>query len=329
MAKQPLLSIIVTSYTTERLEDVFELLGGVKAQTYPNIETVFVAERSRELYDQIKTYIKENGIPNPKVIFNEGELGASAARNMGIKQARGDIIAFVDDDAIPFPDWAEEMVKTYQDGTIIGVTGPALPLWEDESAASWFPEEFYWVIGCTAWGNWTGITEVRNAWTMNGSFKREALDLGGLFATSIGPQRGSMAGRKRDISEDVELSLRLKQATGKRIVYNPSVKVKHKVHTERLKAGYVSRWAYWAGFSKHKLKKLYPQVDADPLGQEHQLLRRIIVRLLPNILKTFFTSPVIAGRKLSVTLIILFFVALGYFSHSFQSLLGGKGAVSY
>jgi glycosyltransferase involved in cell wall biosynthesis len=166
VVKQPLLSIIITSYTIERSRDIYELMNSIKAQTYPNIETIFVAESSAELFDKVKIYAAENNNINITVVFNDGEPGLSAARNLGIKEAKGDIIAFVDDDTVLFNDWAEEMVKTYTDDSIIGVTGPAFPLWEDEEAGKWFPEEFYWVISCTAWSGWSDVRRVRNAWGM-------------------------------------------------------------------------------------------------------------------------------------------------------------------
>ena len=316
MVDRPLLSVVLTSYTTERLRDVFELLDSIKAQTYPNFETIFVAERSRELYEQVKAYAGENGIPNLKVIFNEGTPGASAARNLGIERAAGDIIAFLDDDTLPFSDWVDEMVKTYQDNTIIGVTGPALPLWEDPEM-SWFPEEFHWIISCTSWFKCNGIEEVRNVWTENASFTKEAFEVAGLFATQIGPREGSMSGRKTEISEDVEVSLRVREKTKKRIVYNPRVKVWHRVPKERLRWGYIIQWSYWMGLSKRKLKKLYTEVDIgiNPIGQEHGLLRRIFTSLFPNILKGVPKDFVVAWRKLLVTLVVLFFVTLGYNSH--------------
>ena len=46
--KQAKISIITTSYTMDRLKDTIELLDSIQAQTYQNIETVFVAERSPE-----------------------------------------------------------------------------------------------------------------------------------------------------------------------------------------------------------------------------------------------------------------------------------------
>jgi len=324
MIEQPLLSIVITSYTNVRIYDIYELLDSIKLQTYSHIETIFVTEQSRELYDQVQSYAQEKAIPNFNLIFNDGERGASSARNLGIREAKGEIIAFLDDDVLPFANWAEEMVKTYTDVSIIGVTGPAFPLWEDKSAATWFPEEFYWLFSCTAWNDWQQITEVRNIWTMNASFRREAFLAGGYFITAIGPKSGSMSGRKNELSEDLEISLRIRNATARKIVFNPAVKVQHRIYNERLKMDYITRWSYWIGLSKQKLKNNYQKTSIDVLSQEHQLLKRIFKRLIPNILQTFFTHPVIALRRLKITLTVLIFVAFGYYITFFRLLLTGN-----
>lgn len=316
MAEQPLLSIIITSYTMDRLEDILGLLDSVKAQTCSNLETIFVAERSVELLNKVRSYASEKDALNLKVIFNDGETGLSAARNLGIREAKGNIIAFVDDDVVLFPDWAEEMAKAYEDDSIIGVTGPALPLWENESM-SWFPEEFYWIISCTAWCDWSEMREVRNAWGMNMSFRREAFQKAGLFAANFGLCNSKRVGWVDPPSEDVDLSLRVKEKTGKHIIYNPDAKVRHRVYNHRVRQKFVMQRAYSVGYQRRMLKKLYPESDkgSDLLSQEHQLLRRILTRLFPNILKTFFTNPVTAWRKLWVTVTALTFVTLGYYSH--------------
>ena len=325
MADEPLISIVITSYTLDRLDDIFELLDSIKAQTYANIETIFVSERSRELYDQIEVYTQQKGIPNPKIIFNDGEPGLSAARNLGIKEAKGNIIAFVDDDVLLFPNWVEEMVKTQKDDSTIGVTGPAYPLWDDESAASWFPEEFCWIMSCTAWSDWSQIREVRNVWGQGMAFKREAFEKCGLFLNEFGFHKGPMA-------EDNEFSLRARNQTGKRIMYSPTVKLWHRVHKYRLSWKFIKERAYWIGYSRHMLKKLYPQAEGnktDLLSQEHQLLKRIFTRLFPNILKTFFTHPLTAWRKSQVSITVLFFVALGYYSHLLPNLRGKTNNLAY
>jgi glycosyltransferase involved in cell wall biosynthesis len=323
MAKSPLLSVVITSYTMERLDDIYQLLDGIASQSYQNTETIFVAERSRGLEAEIKAYRERKKMDNMCVLFNDGEPGASASRNLGIKAARGDIVAFIDDDAVPFPDWAEEMVKTYRDSSIAGVTGPAFPLWEDESL-SWLPREFYWIISCTGWHNWAGITGVRNVWLENASFARGCFEAAGYLDTGLGPQDSQGGFKWREfaqgtVSEEVEFSLRVRTRLKKRLVYNPEVKVWHRVRKDRLKTGYIARWSFWMGLSKRKTRELYPHLgdDGDLMGQEHQLLERIMTGLFPGILRDFLTRPLIAWRKLSVTVTALFFVTLGYYSRLF------------
>ena len=51
------ISIITPCYTEERLKDITELLDSVQAQTYNNIETLIVAERSPELASSIRSYV--------------------------------------------------------------------------------------------------------------------------------------------------------------------------------------------------------------------------------------------------------------------------------
>lgn len=310
-------SIIVTSYTTEQLKDIMELLESIKAQTYPDIETIFVAERSRELFTSLKA--QEQNIPNLRVIYNDTKPGISSARNMGIKESKGEIIAFIDDDAVLAPKWAEETVKAYiSDNSIIGLTGPILPLWEEPSMA-WFPREFYWIFACTYY-DWIKPKEVRNGYGTNISFRREAFEHGGLFSTYLGSERGSELGVQKTTAEETELSIRVRHKTGKRIIYDPNVIVNHKVHKYRLTRRYIQKRAYVEGCSKMLIRKIFKDNLRDErlLKTEYELLRRIFLKLFPDILKGFFTNPVTAWRRFSVTVIVLSSVAIGYFSCLFK-----------
>jgi len=322
VADRQLLSITITSYTVDRLNDIFELLQSIQEQTYTNIEVIFVTERSKELHEIVKSYARENAKTPMKVVFND-EPGLSAARNLGIKHASGDIIGFVDDDVVLSPDWAEAMVKTYDDNSIIGVTGPAFPLWENKSM-SWFPEEFYWVISCTAWfDDDKKIKEVRNAWGHSMSFRKEAFEFC-LFADTFGRTEGAhKSGKRGPVGDDTEFSMNLRSKTGKAIVYNPRVRVRHKVYKYRLTPTFIRRQAYWQGYTKAMFKKLYRNkgvTGRDVLSTEYRLLQRILVGLLSNILKDFSQHPEIAWRKFSLIFNVLFHLALGYFSADFPRL---------
>ena len=312
----PKISIISTSYTMDRFRDIIELLDSIQSQTYRNIEAIFVAERSPELAKSIRDYAQEKAYANVLVLYNEGEWGLSSARNLGIRQASGKILAFVDDDALLFPDWAEETARAYgKDNSIIGLTGPILPLWEDESM-SWFPREFYWIFSCTYW-DWTKPTEVRNGYATNISFQREAFDQCGLFKTSLGIKGYGKSGWQGVGGEETEFSLRVKHQTGKRIVYHPNIKVKHKVYRYRHSSNFIRKRAYWEGYAKAMFNKLYHSEDkgGEVLSTEHELLHRIFFKSMPNSLKLLFSQPVVALRQLWVTILVLASVAAGYLKY--------------
>lgn len=315
----PKISIITTSYTMDRFKDVAELLDSIQAQSYKNFETIVVAERVPEFAEKIRNYAQEKDYPNVLVFYNQGEWGLSSARNLGIGQASGKIIAFVDDDALLFPDWAEETAKTYaEDSSIIGLTGPILPLWEDESMV-WFPREFYWIFSCTYW-DWAEPTEVKNGYGTNISFRREAFDQCGLFKTSLGIRGYSKSGWQGLGGEETELSLRVKQKTGRRIVYHPNIRVKHKVYRYRLNNSFIRKRAYWEGYAKAMFNKLYRSNNEQILSTEHELLHRILFKLLPQTLKLLISQPLAAMRRLSVTAIVLVCVASGYLGYSLTKL---------
>ena len=262
---------------------------------------------------------QEQNIPNLKVVFNVDKPGISAARNLGIKEANGGIIAFIYDDAVLSPQWAEETAKAYaRDASVVGLTGPILPLWEDPSMI-WFPREFYWIFACT-YHDWTEPREVRNGYGTNISFRREAFDDGELFPTYLGSERGSESGQQKTTAEETELSLRVRQKTGKHIIYNPNIIVNHKVRKFRLTRAYIRKRAYMEGCSKILIKKhSKDNFKGERLLQtEYALLNRIFLRLLPSILKEFFTNPSIAWRRLSVTAIVLSAIAVGYLSYFFR-----------
>ena len=318
----PRVSIITTCYTLDRLKDIAELLDSIKAQSYKNTETLIVAERSPELADSIKRYIAEKGYSHMQVLYNEGEWGSYPSRNLAIGQAKGDIIAFVDDDALLFPDWVEETVKTYaQDSSVIGVTGPILPLWEEESM-SWFPRELYWIFSCTYW-DMAEKTEVRNGYCTNLSFRREAFSSCGLFKSSLGAEGGGKSDWQQPAAQETEFCLRVKQGTGKRIIYDPNTKVRHKVYGYRLTTGFIAKRAYWEGYDKAMLNRWYrPGGGEVVLSTEYELLRRIFFKLLPQTLGRLFRQPVTSWRQLWVVAVVLSCVAGGYLSYQWSTLFG-------
>ncbi|NRT15108.1 glycosyltransferase involved in cell wall biosynthesis [Flavobacterium sp. 28A] len=94
-----LVSVIIPTY--KRSEYLIRAIDSVLAQTYPNIEIIVVDDNDGDNEDRRQTKINLNKyILNSSIIYVEHECnkGISAARNTGIKSAKGDFISFLDDD---------------------------------------------------------------------------------------------------------------------------------------------------------------------------------------------------------------------------------------
>jgi GT2 family glycosyltransferase len=311
-------SVILTTYATHRLKDLEDALDSLQAQTYPNLEIIFVGESAPGVCDHVLSYARERAITNLRSVFNGGTPGLSAARNLGIQEARGEIIAFMDDDAVAFPDWAQEMASSLaKDDGPIAVTGPALPAWEDQSM-DWFPEEFFWIISCHAPASAREQPHgVRNVWGVNMGFRREAFDRG-CFDERLGGNMGAVDGCKLGLlGEDTLFSIRVRQQTGRPLVYNPRLRVWHKVYAYRLNSRFVQRRAFWEGYTKAWLKRLQGRdgsAAGNVLATEYRLLQRIMLGFFPRVIAGFGRRPRRSWRQTRLAMNALTHVALGYAS---------------
>lgn len=319
--KHPLVSVIATSYTMERLGDLKKLIDSLQKQTFSDCEIIIVLEKSRELLGRIDEYLRQNGYSNIRILFNAGANGASAARNMGIRNARGEIFAFIDDDAVATPGWLAGIVSAFQTRTdIIGVTGPILPLWENERLG-WLPEEFYWIVSCSLAVPAQPV-EVRNAWGNNMSFRREAFQKGGLFLGKVGARGGGARGKHELVGEDTEFCLRARRVSGKSIICAPDVVVYHRADAYRVNSSFVASRAYWEGYTKILMKKALGNQHDDTLAVEHKLLGRILFKLLPLTLMGLLSRPAESWQRLKLIAVALSGVAFGYA----RGLFGDSGA---
>jgi glycosyltransferase involved in cell wall biosynthesis len=89
----PLVSIILP--TANRPERLGTALSSALAQTYEHLEVIVVDDASTTRVDDI---VAAGGDPRVKLIRRDFNGGAAAARNTGLEQAQGELIAFIDDD---------------------------------------------------------------------------------------------------------------------------------------------------------------------------------------------------------------------------------------
>ncbi|MFH8801764.1 glycosyltransferase family 2 protein [Streptomyces sp. NPDC017936] len=264
------MSVVVCVYTEDRWEDILAAVASVRAQTRPALETLLVVDHNPTLLDRLtKEY---EGADEVRVLPNAGPRGLSAGRNTGVAASHGAIVAFLDDDAVAERDWLRRFADPYRDPRVMAVGGRAVPVWSSGRRPDWFPEEFDWVVGCSYRGLPAGRVRVRNVLGGNASFRREAFDVAGGFATGIGRD-----GDKRPLGgEETELCIRIGRARPDAILLvDDRAVIHHKVPAAREHFAYFRTRAYAEGLSK----ALVARSVGTGKGLESE--RRYATRVLP------------------------------------------------
>ncbi|WP_055698374.1 glycosyltransferase family 2 protein [Streptomyces silaceus] len=264
------ISVVICVYTEDRWEDILAAVSSVRAQSLAAVETLLVVDHNATLLDRLAREYKET--EDVRVLANAGPRGLSAGRNTGIAASRGEIIAFLDDDAVAERDWLRHFAEGFEDPRVLAVGGRTMPAWESGRRPGWFPEEFDWVVGCTYRGLPPGRVRVRNVLGGNASFRRSAFDVAGGFATGIGRD-----GDKRPLGcEETEFCIRLTRALPDAVLLidDRSV-IHHRVPAARERFPYFRTRTYAEGLSKALVAR---SVGADK-GLESE--RRYTTRVLP------------------------------------------------
>ena len=123
----------------------------MRGQTLPAHELILVVDHNPDLHLKLKDAYRD-----AIVMENIHEQGLSGGRNTGVATATGDVVAFLDDDAVAAPGWLAAFAEQFGDPAVTGVGGLTRPLWATGARPRWFPEEFNWVVGCSYRGMPTG-----------------------------------------------------------------------------------------------------------------------------------------------------------------------------
>jgi glycosyltransferase involved in cell wall biosynthesis len=270
MEPDPTLSVVVCAYTVDRWDDLAASIASVLAQRGPVAELLLVVDHCPELASRADRFSHENGV---RVVANRERQGLSGARNTGVAEAHGDVVAFLDDDAAAEPDWSSRLLDGYRDPRVLGVGGLVLPRW-DTGRPGWFPPEFDWVVGCCYRGMSQQRTPVRNFIGANMSFRRADLLAAGGFRTDLG-----RVGTRPLGCEETELCLRIAARNpGGVLLYEPAAVVRHHVPEARTHWSYFRARCYAEGLSKAAVARHAGTGPA--LASERAYLRSTLPRAL-------------------------------------------------
>jgi glycosyltransferase involved in cell wall biosynthesis len=266
------ITVVICAYTEARWDDTLAAVDSALAQSLPPLEVLLVVDHNLALYTRFTDRLQKTA--HVRVLSNSHARGLSGGRNTGVEASEGEIIAFLDDDAVAEPDWLRWFADAFADPQVMGASGLTLPVWASGSRPAWYPREFDWVHGASYLGMPTGRAEVRNVLGGNAAFRRSAFDVAGGFRTDIG--RGSagssrsgaasaaagaragparlwrrLVGTRPLGAEETELCIRIaQQRPGSAFLFDDRAVIHHRVPAEREGIGYFYARCWAEGLSK-------------------------------------------------------------------------------
>ncbi|WP_237216199.1 glycosyltransferase family 2 protein, partial [Falsiroseomonas oryziterrae] len=172
--------------------------------------------------------------------------GLSIARNLGLEASSAAWTAFLDDDAVPLPDWSLRLREAIQslplDAAAIG--GRILPNWEGPLPA-WWPPALRGVLTIVEWEGrgeeGRDLPDGVAVYGANMAFDSEALRGVGGFPEELG-----RVGTRLLSGEEVEVLDRLR-AAGRRVFYDGRITVRHSIQQNRLNPDWLLTRLHWQG----------------------------------------------------------------------------------
>jgi glycosyltransferase involved in cell wall biosynthesis len=236
-------SVVLTTYNRAPLLE--GALAALALQETPDSlrwEVVVVDNNSRDRTPEVAAAAGKRMTVPVRYLF-EPRQGQTHARNLGIREALGSVLAFIDDDVLPAPDWVPKVSSAMDQWNAHGVGGRILPRWE-APPPRWLADSQY-LLNRLALMDFEDSRVLSypmegrpQVWGANMAFRRELFEVAGMFDT-----RRGMVGTKLSRGDEVDLINRALER-GLRIVYDPSLKVFHRIGADRMRKHYFRKLVF-------------------------------------------------------------------------------------
>ncbi|MGZ4799203.1 MAG: glycosyltransferase [Acidimicrobiia bacterium] len=223
---EPLVSVVIP--TRDRASSLDRCLESLAHLDYPRLEIIVVDNAPTT--DDTKRCV-ERFAGSSITYVREDQAGASAARNRGLREAHGSIIAFTDDDVLVDPRWIRALVDRFKRNPEVAcVTGLVVPAELETPAQVWFEryggfnkgyEAQLYDAGAHRRSNWLYPFAAGTFGSGNNvAFRAELFDRIGGYDCTLGPGTPARAGE--DLALFVEVI-----TSGHALAYEPSAVVRH------------------------------------------------------------------------------------------------------
>lgn len=238
-------SVILCAFSTNRFPLLISAVESVRWQSVTPAEIIVVIDHNLVLLEQMRALF-----PDLAVIANSGPRGLAGARNTGTAAASGEVVVFLDDDAVADPGWLQALSVHFARPEVLGVGGHPVATWET-GRPRWWPDEFDWVVGCGHRGLPTVAAPVRNLSGCAMSLRREVVLKADGFDTSLG-----LTAAGANASGEPELRLSPTELfPGGVLLHDPAARVRHHVPAARTTLRYFCSRCFAEGVSKRMVAR--------------------------------------------------------------------------
>ncbi len=295
MSFNPYVSIIIP--TSNRKESLLITLESLKYLNYPldKFEVIIVDDGSTDGTREILKEIK-NKVNYPLNILFQEKKYISAAKNLGLSVAKGEIIVTTDDDCTFEKDWLNKLIEPFKDIKVGASGGPDRAPVDDTLFAKCVDYASTSFLGTGGVRGHKKGKSLGKFYPMgcNMAMRRKALDEAGWFEVGLAP------------GEDTDAALKMERK-GYQIIYVPDAFVWHR---RRNSIGKVFKHNFLRGQARVEMNNKFPESVE-------------LVYFLPMILVVMFIGLVLASffsvfyLLIMQSLIFLYFILLLFSSFTF------------
>jgi len=251
--KEVKLSVVVCTYNRSKLLKFCLKSLAEQSLSKEFYEIIVINNNSTDNTCQIVEEFIQN-YPNFN-IFLEEKQGTSYARNRGWQEAKGDYIAYIDDDAKASPEWCEKIINVFECilPKPVAVGGEICP-WYEDPKSTWLSED----LDLITWGKEIGFLKPPRAkfgfCASNMAFPKNILENYGGFSTTF---LGMVGDKLGPLGEETEFFTRLSEKGNKNYYwYDPNIRVYHWTPIHKMNINYRFLRAFISGKSQAIIDRL-------------------------------------------------------------------------
>ena len=229
-------SVIICTYNrSDSLRRTLEHIRLMEVPAGIRWELLVVDNNSKDdTREVVESFRRDGGIDCTYRL--EENQGLSFARNHGIRNARGGIIVFTDDDVLVDRHWIGNLRDAFEsNGDAACIGGKILPRWEKPCPA-WLKGRLLEYLACCDHGDETIRMSEPRLWGANLAIRSSMFRKYGMFDTRLGHTGGKLYG-----GEECQYLSRMLEG-GERLMYCPKVLVHHCIPESRISKAYFRKW---------------------------------------------------------------------------------------